>query len=100
VELCLVLGINIQKAANLVQFHNLAMYEESVECGTSWPTKITGLFMAKSSYSFELLIPNALLTPHSDHQGEFLSCNAKVQDDHLCDPAHMQARIVEKHSNE
>jgi hypothetical protein len=70
------------------------MPEESVECGTGWPTKITGFFMAKSSYSFELLIP------HSDHHGEFLSCNAKVQDDHLCDPAHMQARIVEKHSNE
>jgi hypothetical protein len=98
VELRLVLGIHIQKAANLVQFHNLAMYARGV-CGMwHWPANQNNwIFMAKSSYSFELLIPNALLTPHSDHQGEFLSCNAKVQDDHLCDPAHMQARIVEKH---
>ncbi len=40
------------------------MPEESVECGTGWPTKITGFFMAKSSYSFELLIPMHYL-PHT-----------------------------------
>jgi len=29
-----------------------------------------------------------------------MSCETKVKVDHLCDPAHMEASIVEKHSNE
>jgi len=29
-----------------------------------------------------------------------MSCDTKVKGDHLCDPTHMQASIVEKHWNE
>ncbi len=65
-------------------------------------TSETGHFVYRDLLGHnKLLVPNALLTPHSDHQqGEFLWCDAKVQDDHLCDPAHMQVSIVEKHWNE
>jgi hypothetical protein len=81
--------------------YNLAMYARGV-CGMwHWlANQNNWIFHGKVFILFWITHPNALLAPHSDHQGEFLSCNAKVQDDHLCDPAHMQARIVEKHSNE